>query len=67
MKYQYKVVRSYTDGCNAKQELLEMAFRAGFEFVRASEVVKNSSGKSDYIEYILRKEVADANDTQTDE
>jgi hypothetical protein len=56
-KYEYRVVRSYTDGCLAKATALEKAFAEGFEFVRASEVVANYSGKSGYIEYIVRKEV----------
>lgn len=56
-KYEYRVVRSYTDGCSAKGKALENAFTEGFEFVRASEVVPNYTGKCDYIEYIVRKEV----------
>ena len=57
MKYEYKVVRSYTDGSKARSKDLVAAFSDGYEFVRASEVVKNSDGYCDYIEYILQKEV----------
>lgn len=56
-KYEYRVVRSYTDGCSAKNMYLDKAFSEGFEFVRASEVVSNSNGKGDYIEYIVRRKV----------
>lgn len=55
--YQYKTVRSYTDNCRATNNALIIALNEGFEFVRASEVVKNSGNKCDYIEYILRKEI----------
>ena len=55
-KYEYKVVRSYTDGCTLDRRELERAFKDGYEFVRASEVVENVHGKCNYIEYILRKE-----------
>ena len=57
MKYQYKMVRSYTDGCEIKGTELHEAFALGYEFVRASELVNNNNGKCDYIEYILRREV----------
>ncbi len=56
-KYEYRVVRSYTDGCSAKSMWLDKAFSEGFEFVRASEVVKNAKEKCDYIEYIVRREI----------
>jgi len=56
-KYEYKVVRSYTDGCSAKSMNLDKAFSEGFEFVRASDIVKNDKGRCDYIEYIVRREV----------
>ena len=56
-KYKYKVVRSYTDGCVTSEKDLVEVFDNGYEFVRASEVVENSKGKSNYIEYIVRKEV----------
>lgn len=36
---------------------LDRAFSEGFEFVRASEVVENGSGRCNYIEYIVRKEL----------
>ena len=52
MQYKYKMVRSYTKG----KELNE-AFNDGWEFVRASDLIKNTNGYCDYIEYILRKEV----------
>ena len=55
--YKYKLVRSYTDNCSVKEEEVVEAFNNGYEFFRASEVVKNGSGKCDYIEYILRKEI----------
>ena len=61
-KYQYKVVRSYTDGCALDKQELERAFKDGYEFVRASEVVENSNGRCNYIEYILRKENASLDD-----
>ena len=54
--YEYIVVRSYTDGCKTQDSDLAKAFSNGYEFVRASEAVKNDEGFSDYIEYILRKE-----------
>ena len=56
-KYQYRVARSYTDGCTAKSEEISRLFSEGYEFVRASEVVENDHGKCNYIEYIVRKEV----------
>ena len=56
-KYQYMVARSYTDGCTAKSEEISRLFSQGYEFVRASEVVENSSGKCNYIEYVVRKEI----------
>lgn len=55
--YIYKTVRSYTDNCKTQNGELIKAFNEGFEFVRASEVVKNSGSYCDYIEYILRKEI----------
>ena len=55
--YIYKTVRSYTDNCEAQNRQLVFELKNGFEFVRASEVVKNSGNKCDYIEYILRKEI----------
>ena len=60
-KYKYKVVRSYTGGCSASNKELSMLFSKGYEFVRASEVVENDSGKCNYIEYIVRKEVGNDN------
>ena len=58
MKYKYKMIRSYTDGCRTKGTDLHRAFEQGYEFVRASEVVKNDDDNyCDYIEYILRREV----------
>lgn len=53
----YKVVRSYTSGSTTKESDLKQAFNDGYEFVRASEVVENSKGYVNYIEYILRKEI----------
>lgn len=55
VEYEYIAVRSYTDGCNTAQKGLDSLLGEGYEFVRASEVVKNSSSYSDYIEYILRR------------
>ena len=55
--YTFKTVRSYTDDCKRQNTDLIKAFNEGFEFVRASEVVKNSGSYCDYIEYILRKEI----------
>lgn len=55
--YKYKLVRSYTSDCSAKEKEVVEAFNNGYEFVRASEVVKNGGGNCDYIEYILRKEI----------
>ncbi len=55
--YIYKTVRSYTDNCKTQNSDLINAFKEGFEFVRASEVVNNSGSYCDYIEYILRKEI----------
>ena len=54
--YEYTVVRSFASGCTAKESDLLYALKNGWEVVRASEVVKNSHGYSDYIEYILRRE-----------
>lgn len=56
-KYKYIVVRSYTDNCAANKTDVENAFKNGFEFVHASEVVQNGGSRCNYIEYILRKEV----------
>lgn len=53
--YEYKAVRSYTDNCKTAQSRLDTALADGYEFVRASEVVKNSGDHCDYIEYILRR------------
>lgn len=55
--YIYKTVRSYTDNCTSANKELIKVLDNGFEFVRASEVVKNGSGNCDFIEYILRKEI----------
>lgn len=55
VEYEYIAVRSYTDGCNTSGTRLYKALEKGYEFVRASEVVKNSKDYSDYIEYILRR------------
>lgn len=60
--YIYKTVRSYTDNCRTQNNELIKAFNEGFEFVRASEVVKNSGSYCDYIEYILRKEIVNTGD-----
>lgn len=57
MKYRYKMVRSYTDGCKTAGNELDRAFYNGYEFVRASELVTNTNGKCDYIEYILRQQI----------
>ena len=54
--YDYKVVRSYASGCAAGRDELSEAFNEGYEFVRASDIVKNDNGYSNYIEYIVRKE-----------
>lgn len=62
-KYKYIVVRSYTDNCNAAETEVSNAFKNGFEFVRASDVVKNGAYKCDYIEYILRKEINEGGET----
>lgn len=56
----YKVVRSYDDGtCEANK--LQSAFDVGYEFVRASEYIPesthNGTRRYGYIEYILKKEV----------
>lgn len=56
-KYKYIVVRSYTDNCAANKTDVKNAFKNGFEFVHASEVVQNGGSRCNYIEYILRKEV----------
>ena len=55
--YIYKTIRSYTDNCSCANSELIKVLDNGFEFVRASEVVKNGGGKCDFIEYILRKEI----------
>ncbi len=57
MPYKYKMVRSYTSGNNKSGRDLNEAFDNGWEFVRASDLIKNHSDYCDYIEYILRKEV----------
>lgn len=62
MTYKYLVVRSYANGSKTGMDDLISAFNNGFEFVRASEVVNNSKGCFDYIEYILRRK---AHDDQT--
>ena len=57
MLYEYKVVRTWDDG--KYTDLLEKAFKEGYEFVRASEYVPSESHggirRYGYIEYILRK------------
>lgn len=57
MLYEYKVVRTWDDGKYA--ELLEKAFKEGYEFVRASEYVPSETHgdtrRYGYIEYILRR------------
>ena len=52
-KVKYMVARSYT----LDSTELKSALDDGYEFVMASEVVENSKGYCNYIEYILRKEV----------
>lgn len=54
--YEYTVVRSFASGCKEKCHELYQDLKNGWEVVRASEVVKNDHGYSDYIEYILRRE-----------
>jgi len=58
-KYKYKVVRTYDD--NKYETYLQREFDIGYEFVRASEYVPesthNGTRRYGYIEYILRKEV----------
>ena len=54
--YKYTVVRSFVSGCTTRETDLLHALQNGWEVVRASELVKNSHGYSDYIEYILRRE-----------
>lgn len=56
-KYKYIVVRSYADNKTS----VKKAFENGFEFVRASDIVPN--GISNYIEYILRKEINGGGET----
>jgi hypothetical protein len=57
MLYEYKVVRTWDDG--KYTELLEKAFKEGYEFVRASEYVPSATyggmRRYGYIEYILRR------------
>lgn len=57
----YKVVRTYDDG-KTKEQFLQDAFNDGYKFVRASEYIPeathNQNRRYGYIEYILRKEVA---------
>ena len=59
MLYEYKVVRTWDDGIYT--DLLENAFKEGYEFVRASEYVPSENHKGirryGYIEYILRKPI----------
>lgn len=59
----YKVVRTYDDGTTLASKL-QSAFDVGYEFVRASEYVPeathNGNRRFGYIEYILKKEVEDA-------
>lgn len=57
MSKQYKVVRSYGPNSNGKTVELETAFRAGYQFERASEYIEGSHDSAGYIEYILWKEV----------
>lgn len=56
----YKVVRTYDDG-RTKEQLLQDAFDSGYEFVRASEYVPETTHdgtrRYGYIEYILKKEI----------
>lgn len=56
----YKVVRTYDDGSDYNGKL-QSAFDIGYEFVRASEYVPesthNGTRRYGYIEYILRLEV----------
>ena len=57
MSKQYKVVRSYGPNSVGKASDLEAAFRAGYQFERASEYIEGDHGSAGYIEYILYKEV----------
>lgn len=57
MQYKYKMVRSFTSGNDISGKNLIEAFNDGWEFVRASDLIINTKGYCDYIEYILRKEV----------
>lgn len=56
----YKVVRTYDDG-KTKDRLLQDAFDGGYEFVRASEYIPETTHdgtrRYGYIEYILKKEI----------
>ena len=61
IKTEYKVVRTYDDG-QTKEQSLQDAFNNGYKFVRASEYIPegnhNGNRRFGYIEYILKKEVA---------
>lgn len=62
MSKQYRVVRSYGPNSVGKASDLEAAFRAGYQFERASEYVEGDRGSAGYIEYILYKEVNEEDD-----
>lgn len=60
-EYDYRVIRTYDVGsrvCDlgSETEDLDKYFKAGYEFVRASELVQVAEfGSKSYIEYIVRK------------
>lgn len=53
-EYDYRVIRTFDHSSNATKDLDEY-FKAGYEFVHASEFVRGEFSGNNYIEYIVRK------------
>lgn len=60
-EYEYRMVRSFAPSCYQSRAEIDEYLAAGYEFVHASEFVPPQSGKSGYIEYILRRKKEDNN------
>jgi hypothetical protein len=61
-EYEYRMVRSFCPNSYQSGDELDKFLAAGYEFVRASELVPSQGTKAGYIEYILRRKKRDNDD-----
>ena len=62
LEYEYRMVRSFCPNSYQSGDELDKYLAAGYEFVRASELVPSQGTKAGYIEYILRRKKRDNDD-----